>query len=498
MLLDCVFASSHTLPRHPIELPVVKIKMKINLLTLVCLTSLFCSHRTFADSIVTDWNAATLQAIRVTKPGPPMVARMLAIVQTCEYDAWAAYDANALGTRLGSSLRRPSSEWTQANKEKAISYAAYRAIVDLFPTQKPMADSLMATLGYDPADTTLDSATAAGVGNIAAAEVLKFRHTDGANQLGDLHSPAYSDYTGYVPVNTPDRIIDPNRWQPLRFSDGNGGFVTPAYVAPFWGNVIPFALPDSSVLRPTAPFRYPNGQYIAQAEALIHLSETLTDRTKMIAEYWADGPRSETPPGHWNLFAQFVSQRDHLSIDDDVRLFLALNNAMLDASISVWECKRHFDSERPITAIRFLKKGKKIRAWAGPYQGAKVINGEDWLPYQPATFITPPFPEYCSGHSSFSAAGAEVLKDFTGNDAFGFSTVIAKGSSRTEPGAVPAQDLVFSWPTFSDAADEAGMSRRYGGIHFEQGDLNSRVLGRQIGKACFAHAQQYWTGQAAQ
>lgn len=425
-----------------------------------------------------------------------MVARMLAIVQTCEYDAWAAYDANAVGTRLGASLRRPAGERTQANKEKAISYAAYRAMVDLFPTQKSMADSLMLSMGFDPNDTTTDITTPAGIGNVAAAAVLAFRHHDGANQLGDLHAGAYSDYTGYTPVNTPDLIIDPNRWQPLRVSDGNGGYIIQKFVAVFWGDVVPFAMPTSSMFRPEPPMQYPHGQYIAQAEALIHLSEKLDDRSKMIAEYWADGPNSELPPGHWNLFAQVVSKRDHFSIDDDAKLFFALDNAQLDASIAVWECKRVYDSERPVTAIHFLKKGKKIRAWAGPYQGVKVINGEDWIPYQPLTVVTPAFAEYCSGHSAFSAAGAEVLKQFTGSDVFDYSVTLLAGSSKVEPGAVPARDLTLSWATFSDAADEAGMSRRYGGIHFEQGDLNSRVLGRQIGSACFAHAQQYWSGQA--
>lgn len=471
-------------------------KLRILFKTLAALACVFATN-TFADSLVTDWNAATLQAIRVTKPGPPMVARALAIVQTCEYDAWAAYDANAVGTRLGATLRRPADERTEANKQKAISYAAYRALLDLFPTQKPMADSLMLSMGFDPSDTTTDPTTPAGIGNVAAAAVIEFRHHDGANQLGDLHTGAYSDYTGYAPVNTPDQIVDPNRWQPLRVSDGNGGYTIQKFVAPFWYNVVPFAMPTSAAFRPEPPVRYPNGQYVAQAEALIHLSATLTDRTKMIAEYWADGPNSELPPGHWNLFAQFVSKRDHLSIDDDAKLFFAMGNAMLDASIAVWECKRVFDSERPITAIRFLKKGKKIRAWAGPYQGSKVIDGEDWIPYQPLTVVTPAFVEYCSGHSAFSAAGAEVLKQFTGSDAFNYSVTLPAGSSKVEPGAVPAHDLTLSWATFSDASDEAGMSRRYGGIHFEQGDLNSRVLGRKIGSACFAHAAQYWTGQAS-
>src|SRR5262249_9218392 len=103
------------------------------------------------DNVVSQWNQVALQAVRNTKPGPPMVARALAIVHTCMYDAWAAYDADAVGTRLGGRLRRPPEERTFINKEKAISYAAYRALADLFPaSQAPMFDGLMTSLGYDP------------------------------------------------------------------------------------------------------------------------------------------------------------------------------------------------------------------------------------------------------------------------------------------------------------------------------------------------------------
>jgi hypothetical protein len=441
-----------------------------------------------ADSVVTDWNNATLQAIRVSKIGPPMVARALAIVHTCAYDAWSAYDPVALSTQSGGALRRPPLERTEANKREAVSFAAYQALADLFPAQKASFDSLMASLGYDPANLSLDPTTPVGLGNFCAAAVILSRHNDGANQLGDLHFPPYSDYTGYVPVNTVDQIINPNRWQPLQFCNG----ATPAYIGAFWGNVTPFALESAGQFRPAPPARYPHGTYIAQAEAVLHLNAHLDDRQKMIAEYWADGPNSELPPGHWHLFAQFVSHRDGYGLDQDVKLFFALGGAALDASIAVWECKTFYDSERPITAIRFLKRGKKILAWGGPYQGTKVINGEDWIPYQPCTFITPPFAEYCSGHSAFSTAGAEILKSFTGSDAFGASVTFPAGSSHVEPGLVPAEDLTLSWPTFSDAADEAGISRRYGGIHFEQGDLVSRALGRTVGAQCWARTMAYF------
>jgi hypothetical protein len=446
-----------------------------------------------ADSIITDWNNSTLEAIRQAKPGPPIVARALAVVHTCTYDAWAAYDATALGTRYNEYLRRPAAERTDLNKTIAISYAAYRALVDLFPAQKALFDQNMASLGFDPNDTSTDRTTPVGIGNLVSTAVLKFRHGDGSNQLGDMGGVPYSDTTGYKPVNDVDHIMDPNHWQPLRFSNGQGGFVIPGYIAPHWGTVVPFALKSADQFRPPPPAQYPKdlARYVGQAEEIITFTATLTDRTKMIAEYWADGPKSELPPGHWNLFAQFVSKRDRFTLDQDAKLFFALDNAVFDAGIATWECKRYYDSERPITAIHFLKAGKMIKGWV-PFKGTQLIKGEDWIPYQPATFVTPPFPEHTSGHSAFSAAAAQVLKSFTGSDRFGNSVTFKPGSSHTEPGLTPSTTVTLSWNTFTEAADEAGISRRYGGIHFLAGDLEGRQLGRRVGRQTWLRALRYF------
>ncbi len=472
--------------------------------------------RASADSVVLQWNAAALQAVRESRLGPPMVARALAIVHTCAYDAWAAYDRTAVGTQLGGSLRRPPRERTLSNKNAAITFAAYRAAVDLFPGSKATAfDPLMQRLGYDPTDASIDTSTAVGIGNAAAAAVLAYRHRDGSNQLGDetggRAGVAYSDYTGYAPVNAPmDPVLpfdpslvrDPNAWQPLTFVDATGTKVTPGFIAPHWGLVEPFALGSGSQLRsPVGPARHGSAQYTAQAEAVVALSAGLTDEQKTIAEYWADGPRSELPPGHWNVFAQSVSRRDHHGanehgVDLDVKLFFALTNAIFDAGICCWDNKRAFDSQRPITAIRHLFNGRSIRAWAGPLQGTQTIDGGAWRPYQPSTFPTPPFAEFSSGHSTFSAAGAEILRLFTGKDRFGATVVVPAGSSKVEPGAVPARDVTLTWPTFSDAADQAGLSRRYGGIHFEQGDLEERAAGRTVARIAWGRAQSLFRGSA--
>jgi hypothetical protein len=134
-----------------------------------------------------------------------------------------------------------------------------------------------------------------------------------------------------------------------------------------------------------------------------------------------------------------------------------------------------------------LYAGQQVESWNG------TIDGADWKPYQAATVVTPPFAEYISGHSVFSAAAAETLKLFTGNDNFGHSVTIKAGSSnveRKEDGfMIPAKDTVLYWATFSDAADEAGISRRYGGIHFIDGDLESRKLGRIIGQNAWKKTQ---------
>jgi hypothetical protein len=469
------------------------------------------------DNIVLQWNAAALQAVRDSSLGAPMVSRALAIVHTCMYDAWAAYDRVAVGTRYGSELRRPPGQRTLRNKLEAMSFAAYRAAVDVFPgSRASVFDPLMERLAYDPQDTTTDLGSPAGVGNVACHAVLDFRHRDGSNQLGDepggTPGAPYSDYTGYRPVNDPmdltrsfdpATVHDPSRWQPLRYVNAQGATVTPSYIAPFWGRVVPFALPSGEALRSsTGPAIFGTRQYRKQSRVVLDLSAHLTDEQKVIVEYWADGPRSELPPGHWNLFAQYVSHRDHhgtgkQGVDKDVKLFFALTSAIFDASIVAWDDKRAFDSVRPITAIRHLFHGKEVRAWGGPYQGTRLLDGGSWLPYQQSTFPTPPFPEYASGHSNFSAAGAEILRLATGSDWFGASVTVRPGSSKVEPGAVPARDVTLTWATFTDAANQAGSSRRLGGIHFEQGDLDARATGRQCGNAAWALAQHYFNGTAS-
>jgi hypothetical protein len=451
------------------------------------------------DNLVLVWNEETLESIRKLPPAPTVAARALAIVHTAIYDAWAAYDLLAVGTRLGAGLRQPEAERTQANKDKAVSYAAYTALMDLFPARQSFLDQRMVALGY--ATDGSDLSAAASVGRIAAEKVVEFRHGDGSNQAN-----GYADTSGYTPVNSWDQILSPDHWQPLCVPlPAPGTTECPAqqkFATPHWRSVTPFALTSPSQFRPdhgpavTVLKGKPSDAFRKEVDQQLRYSAELTDTHKVIAEYWEDPPGSETPAGHWNRFAQWVSRRDHHSLDEDAKVFFALNNALLDASITAWDAKRHWNSVRPITAVRWLKRGQLVQAWGGPNQGTKTIRGEDWVPYQRATFVTPSFPEYLSGHSTFSAAAAMLLKAATGSDTFGMSVTIAAGSSRVEPSAVPAAPVTLSWKSFTAAADQAGISREYGGIHFNDGDFEARQAGEDVGLQVWSKAKSYFNGKA--
>ena len=452
---------------------------------------------------VSGWTSVALQAVRTVKPGPPMAARSLAVLATCMYNAWCAYDARAQPTRPGQA-RRPVAERSDANKAMAISYAAHAALVDQFPTEQAAFDAYLASLHLSQSMTDGDMPAALGLA--AARAEIEVCHADGANQLGNLAPGGvpYADYTGYVPKNpamavsapTPrERIPAPDHWQPLTYTDAAGVVRTPLFTGAAWSRVKPFALASSDQFRPVPPPAFGSALYEAQVRRIVALQAALTDEQKVIAEYWADGPNSELPPGHWLLFALYVSERDRHTDDDDIKLFFALSNALSDAAIAAWDAKRTYDSVRPISAVRYLLQGQAIPGYGplGPSGGLRQIQGESWIPYQPLTFPTPAFPEHVSGHSAFSAAAAHVLRSFTGSDRFGASFTRPARSMAIETGA-PQDDVVLQWPSLSAAAAQAGLSRIYGGIHFDTGNAAGQTLGQQVGTQAFARAQALWLG----
>lgn len=444
--------------------------------------------------LVLRWNQLTLDAIKYTKTSPPLAARALAMVHTAIYDAWSVYDESMISTHTARYIKiTEEKDCTKENKLKAFSFAAYRVLMELFwlclpPQNKNMFRDFMCDLGYDPQDTSIDRYQPSGIGNLVGRLVIEDRAGDGSNGYGTLHMPSWSDYTVYVPVNTWDHVKDLDHWQPLRTEGPPGEFKIQTFLVPHWGLVRPFGLAYNWQFRPAPPFKKHQGQFKEQVKETLSISAGLTDRQKAIAEYWADGPGTYTPPGHWCEIAQFVADACKFATYDCVKLFFALCNALLDASIGCWESKHQYNSARPITAVRELYKGRDVQAWGGPHKGTQTIKGECWQSY----IATPPFPEHVSGHSTFSQTAATILQCYTGSDNFGGCTIIEKGSSIIEKGTTPKQDITLEWATFTEAAEQAGMSRLYGGIHFGKANQDGQQLGKDIGKAAWERALLYF------
>jgi hypothetical protein len=480
----------------------------------------------------------------------------------------------------------------------------------------------MDALCYPLDVTTTEGESPAALGNRIAKAVLAAGLADGSNEANGYAS---TDYKTVNPPLTVDKsgatMTDPNRWQPLQIEhmiSQNGIPVTNGVqqaVGPDWGHVTTFALPAGGPTGvPIDPGPPPmlgdaasDQAFKDQAVEVIRLSSLLDptggatidispgalgnnelgtndgtghpvnpttgqpypadlvnegDFGRVMAEFWADGPKSETPPGHWNVLANLVS--DELAPDLkfggtgpvldrlqwDTKLYFALNGAVHDAAVAAWGLKGYYDSVRPISMIRYMGgKGQSsdpaqpsydkeglplapglvelitadttapggrhaalaghedeiaILAWAGEPADPKTqiggvawILAADWVPYQASTFVTPAFPAYASGHSTFSRAAAEVLTSFTGSEYFpGGETgyTIPAGSLKFEEG--PTTDIALQWATYYDAADQAGRSRLWGGIHIDADDFTGRRLGSACGKAAWSLAQRYYDGTA--
>lgn len=488
-----------------------------------------------AVTVASDWIGAATQGVRNQPQGPTVASRLYGILGTAMYDAWSAYEATPISTVLGDTLQRPTSENTQANKEEAISFAAYRVLTELLPTQTANLTARMNSLGYDPNNTSTDTTTAAGIGNTIAATLMNARRNDGSNQLNN-----YVDTIGYSTPNTPTQVVDIELWTPESVPIDSGSPLQ-RYLTPHWGTVQSFSLTNNAQYRPPEiipPFLSdPNASadlqagtitrgdgtvvpisaalvgvdinpaFIQQAVDVVAFSANLTDEQKLIAEFWEDGPGTPFPPGTWMEFGQDISQRDNNTLDEDVQLFFALGNAVMDAGIATWEAKLSYNSARPVRVIRELGRlgligtdsnGDgvfEINAWGGPGLGTITIPATQFLTYQnPIGAPSPPFAEYTSTHSAFSAAGAEILRLFTGSDDFGGSVTFAPGTSAFEPGTTPGSPVTLFWDTFSEAAGEAGISRRYGGIHFLDGDIQGRILGRRVGGSVWNRSQFFING----
>lgn len=390
--------------------------------------SIFVGVSAAAADSVTTFNSLALDAIRAERTSPPQAARALAITSIAVYDALNAIEPTH--RFYGGPLHAPAG----ASAEAAAATAARDTLAAIFPGRAAEFDAaLTTTLG----SITDPVARDAGIllGRAAATRTLALRDGDGAGGS-----------TPYTPSPAP------GRWQPT----APGGQA----LLPHWGWVRPFSVPSVAALRPAGPPALTGADYAAAFDEVRRLgsadsAERTSDQTQA-ARFWADGAGTATPPGHWNSIAVAVGRSQGNSLTENARMLAMLNVGLADAGIACWDAKYAFDTWRPVTAIRLAD------ADGNPLTGAEPA----WTPLLP----TPMFPEYVSGHSTFSGAAAVILAAFFNADNIPFTSVDDAGLG-----------LSRSFSSFSHAADEAAVSRLFGGIHFGFSNADGLALGRLVG-----------------
>ncbi|MDX1951588.1 MAG: vanadium-dependent haloperoxidase [Verrucomicrobiota bacterium] len=380
---------------------------------------------------VTDWNTALLRAARTERINPPKFSRAAAIVHVSIYDA-----VNGI-TKTHRPYLSLSAAPEGASIEAAVHAAAFTAAMAQFTNTDVKTTNFTALYNSSVAALPQNASTTAGLawGQQVAEAML-------ASRAGD-NSASVVVYTN---------LPAPGIWRPTLPANA-------AALLPAWGTVKCFAIPDGTRFRPYAPPSLTSSAYAFEVNITKEIgSSTSTTRTAdqtQIAQFWADGGGTETPPGHWNHIAQDVAIAQGNTLEENARLFALLNIAMADAAISCWDAKYTFNLWRPITAIREADTDNNPETTADPA----------WTPL----IATPPFPECTSGHSTFSRAASTILASFYGTDEIAFSSV-----SDGLPG------VTRNYQRFSQASDESGVSRIFGGIHFPTANIAGQAAGFNI------------------
>ena len=457
---------------------IIKFKTMKLFFSALCSATMFGFAGLAQGDVITTWNDVLLDtfAQQGTTASPPVNSRTMGMLGGAMFDAVNSVNRN-YSAYLG--YFDPTTAGSGIDTSAAAAAAAYTVLTsvytDLYGAGNGYLNTFQSTFDTQLSSIADGEAKTRGieVGVAAAQAMLSTRSLDGWNST-----------TNY----TPQPLGSPGRWQGGS-TTGAWGSTASTFLMSNWGNVTPFTMNSGSEFRPagmnmgtsmdrTVSYMPFNGNHASWVQSNAYTEEfnqvrtlggaTSTSQTTItrtaeqteIAYFWVDGPGTASPPGHWNRIAQSISAAQGFTTEQNARLFALLNLAMADAGIASWEAKVFFDTWRPMLAINTADTDGNMN----------TILDAEWTPLIP----TPSFGAYTSGHSAFSMAGATILTEIFG-DNYAFTT------TAESPFLAPGTERSFS--SFYDAAEEAGMSRIYGGIHFMSANVNGLDSGRAIGVA---------------
>ena len=392
-----------------------------------------------------DWMALVYKRIEAEAISAPAGSRLYA------YEGITLYEAvlpgipgnNSLSGQLNAMPDMPEVDSTAGYDWPTVAnYALFTVSEGLMSTAKPethkaFADLRDSQLSDRQANVSTEVIKASRTqGEAVGTAILGWAETD---QFKETRDKPFTMVTG-----------DPSDWE----------LTTPGTkpVEPYWGTIRPFKLGSSEDCNVAPNMKFdtdPTSTFYAQAMEVKTTRDNLTEEQKAIAKFWVDTPGiTGTPAGHWVLIENQLVSQLHLKLDQAAAMYALVGVALGDAFISCWGLKYQINLIRPETYIkRYIRRS--------------------WAPY----IQTPPFPEYPSGHSVASAAAAEVLTGLFGTVAF------TDDSHKIHN--LPAR----SFTSFQAAANEAAISRLYGGIHFRAGIENGLRQGQCVGQTVTANIQ---------
>lgn len=404
-----------------------------------------CAEAAPAQDIVTAWYKLVLELVRHTATySPPVASRAFAYLGVAAHEAVTSGlpALRTLANQLNGLKPLPARASGETYDEAAVLHAAMaQSAHNFFANTGPTGQRAIKAL-----EAKLQASVSAGLaedivrrsedyGRAVASHIFDWSQSDGGAVITNMGFPLTYELTK-----------GPAHWVPTSTIA-----VQQTPLLPGWAKNRPFAMPngDSCLLPPPPDYSEdPQSEFYRQAMEVCEARRKLTDEQRIIARFWSDDPMlSPTPPGHWLSIALQILERDSVPLDRSVDVLAKLGIAVADAFIACWRVKFEYDLVRPVTYIK------------------RVIDPK-WEPL----LITPPFPEYPSGHSTQSGAAAVVLTALFGEN-FAF-----EDNTHGRDNIAARQ-----FPDFWAAAQEAAISRLYGGIHFRAACERGLDQGRCVG-----------------
>jgi hypothetical protein len=409
--------------------------------TLALLAAGWCE--TSRADVVTDFTSAALDAVVDARTTPPQATRVFAMLHAAMFDAVNGIEQRYTPYFVDFSVQPPPED---AGAVAAAAEAGYTVLVELYPEREPVLERLRNRYVRREKRKLRDDGVAWG--RFCGEAMLTLRAADGSDMT-----------VSYTPT------VACGSWQP-----------TPAAYAPAllpqWGYVTPFCMDAGDQFRVPPPPDCASEEYALAFMEVKELgavdSESRTRDETEIAYFWEDGAGSVTPPGHWQLIAQELAHRNKLELVESARLFALLSITQADAAICAWDAKFYHDHWRPVTAI----------AMADLDENDLTDVDADWAPLLP----TPPFPAYTSGHSNFSGSSAELMELFFDDRNISLRLRAPRPVIWRE-----VRGAVRRFDSLREAAEEAGQSRIYGGIHWQYDNQQGLQSGQALAQFVFAN-----------